>query len=75
MFMSHLLYIRCYNRQEYSDFPSYPERELLLPLENMVRDIKSRSEVHLLTHPFPVCVLEALQSQEVAGRAKHWPTP
>ena len=75
MYMSHLLHIRRYNKPEYSDFPNYPERELslsLLFLENMLRNI---AVLHILTYPFPVCVLEALESQEVAGRAENWSTP
>lgn len=54
--------------------PNDPDRELLLLslLQNMLRDIKPSAKLHVLTYPHAVCVLEALESQEDAGRAENW---
>ena len=61
VYISHPPYIRCYNKREYSTFFKYPATELFLL-------VKPKAA-------YPVCVLEALESEEDVGRDENWLTP
>ena len=68
VYISHPPYIRCYNKREYSTFFKYPATELFLL-------VKPKAAYHVLTDAYPVCVLEALESEEDVGRDENWLTP